>query len=679
MNSNSSDCRTTEKNRKACKNELARCRSRMTHLEKFAQSLVDSEAKARSILEAAVDGIIIISSQGVIESFNPAAEKIFGWTAHEAIGQKVDILMPKPHRDRHDEYIRSYLRTGKRKIIGIGRETMAQRKDGSTFPIELAVSEVKLADRTIFTGIVRDITDRRQSASALKASEERFRLLVETMNDGLAVQDAQGHILYVNPRFCEILGYKRHCLIGRLVSELMDFGSRIVFQNELKEQQTHDGDLVELSLEKDNGGKVTVRVSAKALYNTDGEAVGSFLVITDMTQVKRLQRQLVHSQKMEAVGRLAGGIAHDFNNLLMIIHGYTDLALMDLDKNEPLHSHIEQIDQATRRAETLTRQLLAFSRKQVLQPKVLNLQSTIPGIEQMLLRLIGENITLKLKLDSHTGLVKADEGQIEQVLFNLAVNARDAMPEGGTLTISTRNVQMDDMYIKMETEIPVGAYVVITVTDTGIGMDQNTQSQIFEPFFTTKEKGHGTGLGLSTAYGIVKQSGGEITVYSEPGRGACFKIYLPRLDGEVHVHAADAPPTPIECGHETILVVEDENRLREMIVEVLSRCGYTVLEAPDGPTALERYADSDPMVDLVVTDVMMPKMNGREFAREFSKHQPHARILYMSGYTDDIILDHGVLAPGTLFIHKPFSRKELVDMLQNILTESKEPGKGPSA
>ena len=213
------------------------------------------------------------------------------------------------------------------------------------------------------------------------------------------------------------------------------------------------------------------------------------------------------------------------------------------------------------------------------------------------------------------------------------------------------------------------------MTDTGIGMDQDTQSQIFEPFFTTKEKGHGTGLGLSTAYGIVKQSGGEITVYSEPGRGACFKIYLPRLDGEGKVHIADAPPTPIECGHETILVVEDEDRLREMIVEVLSRCGYTVLEAPDGPTALERYADKAPIVDLVMTDVMMPKMNGRQFAREFSKHQPHARILYMSGYTDDIILDHGVLAPGTLFIHKPFSRKELVDMLQNILTESKESGK----
>ena len=308
---------------------------------------------------------------------------------------------------------------------------------------------------------------------------------------------------------------------------------------------------------------------------------------------------------------------------------------------------------------------------------MLSLHATIPGVEQMLHRLIGENITLKLKLDPNTGLVKADEGQIEQVLFNLAVNARDAMPEGGTLTIATRNVYMDDMYIKMEAEIPPGAYVVITVTDTGIGMDQNTQLQIFEPFFTTKEKGHGTGLGLSTAFGIVKQSGGELTVYSEPGRGACFKIYLPRVDGQERAPSTDTQAMTVECGHETILVVEDEDRLREMIVEALRRCGYTVLEAPDGPAALERYAHGDPVVDLVVTDVMMPKMNGREFAKQFLTQQPHAKILYMSGYTDDIILDDGVLAPGTLFIHKPFTQKELTGMILKILADRDDSGKNP--
>jgi len=669
MTQNISNRQDPQKSVDACQKKLGHCRSNMSQLKKFAQSLVESEAKAKSILETAVDGIVIISPQGLIESFNPAAEKIFGYTAKEVIGRKVNILMPQPHRDNHDRYIQSYLQTGHKKIIGIGRETMAQRKDGTMFPVELSVSEVKLGTRTIFTGIVRDITDRRRSASALKASEERFRLLVETMHDGLAVQDVQGHMIYVNPRFCEILGYERSCLIGRLVSELMDIGSRIVFQNELKDKDSRDGDMVELCLEKDNGEKLSVRVSAKALYGSDGEPMGSFLVITDITQIKKLQRQLIHSQKMEAVGRLAGGIAHDFNNLLMVIRGYADLALMDLDKSNPLHNKIMQMDQAAKRAESLTRQLLAFSRKQVLQPKVLSLLETIPGIEQMLHRLIGENITLKLKLDASTGLIKADEGQIEQVLFNLVVNARDAMPDGGALTIESRNIQLDAMYLGMETEIPPGSYIVITITDTGAGMDQNTQSQIFEPFFTTKEKGHGTGLGLSTAYGIVKQSGGEITVYSEPGQGTCFKIYLPRVDKPLPTADGGPAPASAECGDETILVVEDENGVRGLIVEALRRCGYHVLEAPDGPTALARYAQNNRMIDLVLTDVMMPKMNGREFANKFLVGQPQAKILFMSGYTDDFIMERGVLTPGTLFIHKPFTQGELTRMISKILTE----------
>jgi two-component system cell cycle sensor histidine kinase/response regulator CckA len=676
MNQNMSNRQKSHKSADTCEKNLGHCRSKISQLEKFAQSLVEGEAKAKSILEAAVDGIVIISSQGIIESFNPAAEKIFGYTAGEVIGQNVNILMPQPHRGRHDQYIQSYLQTGQKKIIGIGRETMAQRKDGTTFPTELSISEVKLGTRSIFTGIIRDITDRRLSASALKASEERFRLLVETMHDGLAVQDAQGHIIYINPRFCEILGYERSCLIGRLVSDLMDMGSRIVFHNELKDKESRDGDMVELSLEKDNGEKISVRVSAKALYDSDGEPMGSFLVITDETQIKKLQRQLIHSQKMEAVGRLAGGIAHDFNNLMMIIRGYADLALMDLDKSNPLHNQIMQMDQAARRAETLTRQLLAFSRKQVLQPKVLSLLETIPAIEQMLHRLIGENVTLKLKLDSSTGLIKADEGQIEQVIFNLVVNARDAMPDGGILTIESSNVQLDGMVLGLETDIPMGSYIVITITDTGIGMDQSTQARIFEPFFTTKGKGHGTGLGLSTAFGIVKQSGGEMSVYSEPGQGACFKIYLPRVDSPLPATEMSVAREPTECDQATILVVEDENGVRKMIVESLRLCGYTVMEAKDGPTALAQYAQSNPMIDLVLTDVVMPEMNGREFAQKFIVTQPQAKILYMSGYTDDFILDRGVLSPGTLFIHKPFTQSELVRMISKILAKPHSPKKG---
>jgi len=641
----------------------------MVQLESFANTVVESEAKSKSILEAAVDGIIIISDRGVIESFNPAAEKIFGYTRQEVLGKKVNMLMPQPHRDLHDRYVQSYLSTGRKKVIGIGRETTAQRKDGTTFPIELAVSEVKLGRRSIFTGIIRDITARRRSASELKASEERFRLLVETMQDGLAVQDARGQIIYVNPRFCEILGAERQNLIGRRVCDLMDIGSRIVFLNELNEPQSRGGDMVELSLEKDDGSKLSVRVTAKALKGPNGESKGSFVVITDVTQLKKLQDQLLHSQKMEAVGRLAGGIAHDFNNLLTVILGFVDLSMAVLDESSPIYDHLKQIDGAGKQAESLTRQLLAFSRKQVLQPKVISPLKTLSGIEQMLQRLVGENIQLKMHLDSHTGLITADEGQIEQVIFNLAVNARDAMPDGGTLSIESGTVHMSTGHLGMEAEIPPGNYVVLTVSDTGVGMDRKTQAQIFEPFFTTKEKGHGTGLGLSTVYGIVKQSGGEISVYSEPGRGTSFRIYLPQIDAPGDESVPDTSTAPAACGSETILVVEDEDSVRNLIIEALSHCGHNVLQAPDGPTALAQFGDGAIQVDLVLTDVVMPKMDGKEFSERFRKGHPQAKILYMSGYTDDAILEHGVLSPDTPFIHKPFSPGALTRKIQEVLVQ----------
>ena len=673
MDIKDTECKMENESTAACSEKLGHSQERMSRLERFAHSLVEREAKAKSILESAVDGIVIVSSQGIIESFNPAAEKIFGYAAGEAIGQKVNILMPEPHRRRHDQYIETYLRTGQKKIIGIGRETMARRKDGSNFPIELSISEVKLPDRSIFTGIIRDITARRQSASALKASEERFRLLVETMHDGLAVQDAQGKIIYVNPRFCEILGYKRDCLVGKLVSELMDSSSQIVFQNEISDQQPVEGDLVELNLEKDDGEQVSVRVSAKALYDSNSRRKGSFIMITDVTQIKKLQRQLLHSQKMEAVGRLAGGIAHDFNNLLTVIQGYVDLSLVGLEGKHPLYENLVQINEASKRAESLTRQLLAFSRKQVLQPKVLSLLVTIANLDQMLRRLIGEDISLVTRLDDSTGLIKADEGQIEQVIVNIVVNARDAMPHGGKLIIETRNAKVDEIYLGPEAEIPPGPYVQLNISDTGIGMDREVQSHIFEPFFTTKDVGQGTGLGLSTAYGIVKQSGGEIVVYSEPGQGTRFKIYLPRVDTEAAAPEAKTSVKSPQCSHHTILVVEDDVHVRGLIVEWLRRCGYKVLVAPDGPTALQRYAKGDKAVDLVLTDLVMPKMNGKEFADRFRHAQPGTRVLYMSGYTDDTIVVHGVQEADTPFIQKPFNMDALNIKIQEILEDLETP------
>ncbi len=649
---------------------LKSCKSKLSRLEQFARNLIEKHIRTRSILDSAVDGIVIISDKGQIRLFNPAAEKIFGYRQREVIGQNVSILMPEPHRSRHDQYIRSYIVSRKPKVIGVGREAMGQRKDGSTFPIELAISEVTIGDRRYFTGIIKDITERHQSASALKQSEERFRVLVEAMNDGLAVQDGKGEIVYVNPRFCEILGYEKQCLMGKKVHELMDAASQIVLQSELEEGEAAGGDMVELRMEKENGDPLHVRVSAKAIHTPEGEHKGSFVVITDVTQIKKLQHQLIQSQKMEAVGRLAGGVAHDFNNLLTVIMGFVDLSLKGLDKQNALYHNIIQIDEAAKRAGSLTRQLLAFSRKQVMQPVVIELNEIVSNLEEMLHRLIGEDIILTTRLDTMTGAIKVDPVQIEQVIVNIAVNARDAMPKGGQLTIETHRVLLEDGHLGIEDDVPPGKYAMIAITDTGVGMDKKIQSQIFEPFFTTKQKGHGTGLGLSTVYGIVKQSGGEIALYSEPGNGTCFKIYLPQADaGSESLSESALSETPV-CGTETILVVEDEDALRLLVANVLESCGYNVLTAPDGPTALTKYGDGTiGAIDLILTDVVMPQMNGKALVSRLKPAYPEAKILFISGYTDDAIVNHGVLSPGTPFLHKPFTPDQLIRKIQTLLNQ----------
>ena len=368
---------------------------------------------------------------------------------------------------------------------------------------------------------------------------------------------------------------------------------------------------------------------------------------------------------------VSGGVAHDFNNLLTVILGYVDLSLGELDKQDPIRTNIIHIDEAAKRAGNLTRQLLAFSRKQVLQPVVIELNSIVSNLEEMLHRLIGEDVILTTRLDPMTGIIQADAGQIEQVIVNIAVNARDAMPSGGHLTIETRSMRMEEGHLGIEDDVPPGNYAMMAITDTGSGMNQETQARIFEPFYTTKEKGHGTGLGLSTVYGIVKQSGGEIALYSEPGSGTCFKIYLPKAHAASESSIVEAStPAPV-CGSETILVVEDEAALRDLVANGLKRCGYSVFQAPDGPTALEKFGrgDNGP-IDLIVTDVIMPRMNGKEMVSRLKTAHPEAKILYISGYTDDAIVNHGVLAPGTPFLHKPFTLDQLIHKIQTLLNEA---------
>jgi len=418
---------------------------------------------------------------------------------------------------------------------------------------------------------------------------------------------------------------------------------------------------------KRDGTAIHVTVWKELLHDSDGRVNGVMSLVADSSEKMKLQHQLRQAQRLEAVGQLAGGVAHDFNNLLTIISGYSDLAIGGLEPDDPIRQNIEEVIKAANRATALTSQLLAFSRKQVLKPKVIDLNEVIADLEKMLRRLIGENIDLITVLKPDIGRVKADPGQIEQVIVNLAVNARDAMPYGGKLVIETANVELDAHYAAHHIGTEPGSYVVVSVSDSGHGMDAETQVHIFEPFFTTREHGKGTGLGLSTVYGIVKQSGGNIWVYSEPDQGTVFKVYLPLLQQPADQLAPAVVQAAPGRGVETVLLVEDEERVRELVKEVLTKQGYTVLTAGDGQDGLTLSENETRLIDLLLTDVVMPKMSGRHLAENLLRTNPSLKVLYMSGYTDNAILHKGMLDPETQFIQKPFTPEAIARKVRDVL------------
>jgi PAS domain S-box-containing protein len=405
----------------------------------------------------------------------------------------------------------------------------------------------------------------------------------------------------------------------------------------------------------------------QALRDPEGQTIGVIGVALDITDRKQLADQLRQSQKMQAVGQLAGGVAHDFNNLLMVVKGHAELLLGRIPSSSPLRHSVEQMDKAADRAASLTRQLLAFSRMQVLQPRVVDLNEVVGGMTKMFSRVIGENIEMAFLPGSNLGRVKADPGQIEQVLLNLVVNARDAMPEGGRVTIETSNVELDREYSAKHHDMQPGPWVMLTVSDTGCGMEAETQSRIFEPFFTTKAQGKGTGLGLATVYGVVKQSNGFIYVYSEVGHGTTFKIYLPEVTADVDSDVSDKPAAPPPRGSETILFVEDEESVRELVRDYLRGTGYRVLEAVDGVQALKVAAAHKGTIEILVTDVVMPRLSGRELASRITAQRPRVKVLYISGYTDDTIFRHGVLEGGVAYLQKPFNLKAIAQKIREVL------------
>ena len=616
-----------------------------------------------AIVECSEDAIIAANLDGKITDWNAGAEKMFGYSRAEAAEMPVSIIAP-PERRHEPLEILARIRKG---AGVINQGTVRMKQDGKPVHVSLTVSPIR--DRagrlTGSAAIARDITERMEMEAALRRSEANFRSVIENSPYGALRTLLDGRILLANPAVVRMLGYSSE-------SDLLSLNmttdiyrdpadrARIIEQSRNTEYVKD----IEVEWKHRSGSSIMVRFSSHIVRNQAGEIDHFDLMVQDITKQRNLEDQLRQAQKMEAIGRLAGGVAHDFNNLLGVIIGYSELVLDQIEPASAVRSQVEQIRRAGERATALTRQLLAFSRQQVLDTKPLNLNAIISDMAQMLLRLIGEDVELQTKLESELHAIRGDQGQIEQVIMNLAVNARDAMPQGGKLMIETRNVTVEEDELQRRTPMMPGDYILLTISDTGVGMDAETQAHIFEPFFTTKAQGKGTGLGLATVYGVVKQSGGYIWVYSEPGVGATFKVYLPRVLGELQT---SRPPDMGDShrGSETVLVVEDEVSLRTFTCTLLQNNGYTVLEAGDGDEALALAGQYKRPIHLLLTDMIMPGMNGPAVAEKLASLHPEAQVLFMSGYTG--FVSRGLIDPHAILISKPFTREELLRKIQQVL------------
>jgi len=517
------------------------------------------------------------------------------------------------------------------------------------------------------TGTVLDITARKQAEEALRQANDRLETLIASAPLAIYSTDAAGAVQTWNPAAARLFGWTASEVVGRpLPTVPEENGAQCTgLRRRVMGGESLNG--VEVVRRKKDGTPVTASLSAAPLRDAEGRVTGILTLIQDVTDVKRLEQQFFQAQKMEAVGRLAGGVAHDFNNLLTAILGSTDLLLESLPADHPGREEAVETRKAALRAADLTRQLLAFSRQQVLAPRVLDLNEVVANMDRMLQRLIGEDVELRTVLARDLGAVRADPGQLEQVIVNLAVNARDAMPHGGSLTIETANVALAEAYMAAHSVVEPGSYVLLAVSDTGSGMDAAVQARVFEPFFTTKPKGQGTGLGLATVYGIVKQSGGYIWLYSELGRGTTFKVYLPRIDAPVE-STRPAPVIPASLrGSEAILLVEDQEEVRKLVRRMLEGRGYRVLVAASGHEALRLAEQQAGAIHLLVTDVVMPGMSGREVALLLAPTHPTMKVLYLSGYTDESVVRHGILEPGVAFLQKPFTAETLARKVREVL------------
>ncbi len=634
--------------------------------KKFSQAIINSIVDPMTVI-AVSDYRLLEANQAFLDFVGRSRREVIGRPCYQAVRNRDEpcandqLFCPLQDTD---------LSSGSAVI-----EHVFQRDDGGELVLEKSISPLTDEEGNIVQVIQlsRDVTQRKLAQEELKREKEFREIIFDSIPDAISIIDAETYtIVEVNQAFLDEVGCRRQEVIGKTCFQVTHHRSQPCNSSDhpcpLKRGSLDQSTFVEHIHRGENNEKLHVEIACHPFTSKDGRSTQFVHISRDITKRKKLETQLNLAQKMEAVGRLAGGVAHDFNNILSAILGYCQLALQKLEPEDSLARDLAQIEKAGKRAATLTRQLLAFSRRQVLEPRVIDLNQVVLGMKDMLGRMIGEDIELKTFLDRELGMVKADPGQIEQVIANLAVNARDAMPGGGGLSIETANVFLDAAYTAQQQDCEPGPYAMLAVSDTGTGIDKDVLPQVFEPFFTTKETGKGTGLGLAIVYGIVKQSGGNIQVYSEKGQGTTFKIYLPRVEEEADsIRPESSPVTGMPGGSETILLVEDDEVVRDLVYRILSDGGYRVLVAPDGEAAMALCREQGGSIDLLLSDMVLPKQSGHEIAGLMLDQYPGLKVLFMSGYTENLEMEYGALGQGTNFLAKPFSVMGLLAKVRQVL------------